>query len=104
MAMSSGEGDDVAVVTQEDDLSRQRRKRAARLLGSPRSRLEDNRVQAVLADALAAIEQRGDDFDVQGYLVDHGHGRQTVQTVLAHLGLGEVRHPSRGQSPWRGAW
>ena len=102
--MDSDQGHEVPVDRQEDDLSRQRRKRAARLVNQPPSPFEDSRVRAVLADALAAIEQRGGDFDVEWYLVDHGHSPETVQTVLAHLGLVNLTHPSGGPSPFRSRW
>jgi hypothetical protein len=104
MAMSPREGDEVAVGGQDDELSRQRRKRAARLAEESPSRFDDSRVRAVLADVLAAIEQRGGDFDVERYLVDHRHDQETVQRVLAQLGLSEVRHPSGWPPASRGRW
>src|SRR3954447_18506079 len=98
--MSSGDSDEVQFARQDDDddLSRQRRKRAARLVEAT-SGFEDSRVQAVVADALAAIEQRDGSFDVERYLVDHGHTSETITMVLTRLGLTDLRHPSGRPSP-----
>lgn len=69
----------------DDDLSRQRRKREARLLDSPVPAFPAMTVADVVADVLAATDQGQEAIDVPGYLAGQGHDWETIKTVVAYL-------------------
>lgn len=69
----------------DDDLSRQRRKREARLLDGPIPDFPALTVADVVADVLAASDQGEDALDVPTYLAEQGHSWQTIETVVAYL-------------------
>jgi hypothetical protein len=69
----------------DDDLSRQRRKRQARLLDRPVPDFPELTVADVVADVLAASDEGHAPLDVPSYLTEHGHSWTTIETVLAYL-------------------
>lgn len=68
----------------DDDLSRQRRKREARLLDGEVPDFPGLTVADVVADVLAASNAPGR-FDVLDYLVERGHTSMTITTVVEYL-------------------
>lgn len=87
----------------EDDLSRQRRKREARLLDQPVDGFSDLTIADLVADVLAASDEGRAVLDVPTYLAKQGHGWPTIQVVIGYLerhglhpaaalkGVGDVR-------------
>jgi hypothetical protein len=73
------------VWTGDDDLSRQRRKREARLLDSNVPDFPGLTVADVVADVLAASNDGRSAFDVPDYLVERGHTSMTIETVVDYL-------------------
>ena len=69
----------------DDDLSRQRRKREARLLDSEVLDFPGLTVADVVADVLAASNEGHAAFDVPNYLVERGHTSMTITTVVGYL-------------------
>ncbi|HET6920038.1 MAG TPA: hypothetical protein VFI46_11310 [Jiangellaceae bacterium] len=69
----------------DDDLSRQRRKRQARLLDRPVPDFPALTVADIVADVLAASDEGHAPLDVPGYLTEHGHSSTTIETVVAYL-------------------
>lgn len=78
-----------------DDLSRQRRKREARLLGGEVAGFPGLTVADVVADVLAASNEGDAAFDVPDYLMERGHTSMTIKTVVGYL--------QRDQPPLRAA-
>jgi hypothetical protein len=78
----------------DDDLSRQRRKRQARLLDRPVHDFPALTVADVVADVLAASDEGHAPLDVPGYLTERGYSWTTIETVVAYL---------QGQPPVRPA-
>jgi hypothetical protein len=84
------DGTEAAGIEAGDDLSRQRRKREARLLAQVVPDDPTLTVGDLVADVLAAVataraEDGEPEVDVAHYLAERGHGRGTVATVLAYL-------------------
>jgi hypothetical protein len=69
----------------DDDLSRQRRKREARLLDGDVPDFPGLTVADVVADVLAASNDGRAAFDVPNYLVERGHTSMTIKTVVEYL-------------------
>lgn len=69
----------------DDDLSRQRRKREARLLDGEVPDFPGLTVADVVADVLAASNQGDAAFDVPDYLAERGHTSMTITTVVEYL-------------------
>jgi hypothetical protein len=69
----------------DDDLSRQRRKRQARLLDRPVLDFPALTVADVVADVLAASDEGHAPLDVPSYLTERGHSSTTIETVVAYL-------------------
>ena len=69
----------------DDDLSRQRRKREARLLDGEVPDFPGVTVADVVADVLAASNEGHAAFDVPNYLVERGHTSMTITTVVGYL-------------------
>ena len=69
----------------DDDLSRQRRKREARMLDGEVPDFPGLTVADVVADVLAASNEGGAAFDVPDYLVERGHTSMTIKTVVEYL-------------------
>jgi hypothetical protein len=69
----------------DDDLSRQRRKREARLLDRELPDFPGVTVADVVADVLAASSEGHAALDVPGYLVERGHTSTTITTVVDYL-------------------
>ena len=74
--------------TGDDDLSRQRRKREARLLDGEVPDFPGLTVADVVADVLAASNEGHATFDVPNYLVERGHTSMTITTVVDYLQRG----------------
>ena len=68
-----------------DDLSRQRRKREARLLDGEVPDFSGLTVADVVADVLAASDGGHAALDVPSYLLERGHTRTTITTVVDYL-------------------
>jgi hypothetical protein len=69
----------------DDDLSRQRRKREARLLDGEVPDFPGLTVADVVADVLAASNEGHAPFDVSDYLVERRHTSMTIRTVVEYL-------------------
>jgi hypothetical protein len=69
----------------DDDLSRQRRRREARLLDGKVPEFPGLTVADVVADVLAASNEGHATFDVPNYLVELGHTSTTIKTVVEYL-------------------
>jgi hypothetical protein len=69
----------------DDDLSRQRRKREARLLDRQLPGFAGVTVADVVADVLAASDEGRVPLDVPGYLAERGHNSTTITTVVDYL-------------------
>jgi hypothetical protein len=83
--------------TGDDDLSRQRRKREARLLDGEVPDFPGLTMADVVADVLAASDDGRAAFDVPNYLVEHGHTSMTIRSVVEYLQ--GSRPPFRGSGP-----
>jgi hypothetical protein len=81
----------------DDDLSRQRRKREARLLDGEVPDFPGLTVADVVADVLAASNGGNAAFDVPNYLVERGHTSMTITTVVDYLQ--RDRPPQRAAAP-----
>lgn len=81
----------------DDDLSRQRRKREARLLDGELPDFPGLTMADVVADVLAASDDGHAALDVPDYLVERGHTSTTITTVVGYLQRNrppfEARHP-----------
>lgn len=84
---------DPGAVGPNDELARQRQKRAARR-GFRSPELPEAELRVLRNRCLGAIEESGGTFDVRAYLVRNGHSGETIETVLAHLQVAERTHPS----------
>jgi hypothetical protein len=80
----------------DDDLSRQRRKREARLLDRHVVDFPALTVADVVADVLAASDSGETALDVPRYLAGQGHGWQTIETVVGYL---QRQDPSNRPGP-----
>jgi methyl coenzyme M reductase subunit C-like uncharacterized protein (methanogenesis marker protein 7) len=80
----------------DDDLSRQRRKREARLLAGDVPDFPGVTVADVVADVLAASDEGHSALDVRSYLAERGHTSTTIKTVVDYL--------QRQRPPLRAAW
>jgi hypothetical protein len=69
----------------DDDLSRQRRKRDARLLDGEVPEFPGLTMADVVADVLAASNEGHAAFDVPSYLAERGHTSTTITTVVEYL-------------------
>jgi hypothetical protein len=69
----------------EDDLSRQRRRREARLLDRPVDGFAGLTVADVVADALAASDEGRVPINLPAYLAQQGHTWQTIEAVVSYL-------------------
>ena len=69
----------------DDDLSRQRRKREARLLDGEVPDFPGVTVADVVADVLAASNEGHSALDVPSYLAASGHTPTTIKTVVGYL-------------------
>lgn len=69
----------------EDDLSRQRRKREARLLDRAVEGFAGVTVADLVADVLAASDEGRVSLDVPAYLAGQGHGWETIEFVVGYL-------------------
>ncbi len=81
----------------DDEVARQRRKRAEALLDRPVADFDELTLRDVLMSVLAANEESQGPFDVDRFLTERGHAWQTVEMVLASLELFD-RHPSSPRS------
>lgn len=73
-----------------DDLSRQRQKRAARLLNRAAVQFDDVDLKEVVVSVRGATEDRGVRLDACRFLAE----QQTIDVVLAYLSLEGIAHPS----------
>src|SRR5437868_125692 len=78
----------------DDDLARQRRKRAARELDRPVPEDPEMTLRDVVRCAISAIEEAGDDFEACQFLAARGHTPETIEAVMAQLDLHHPDHPS----------
>lgn len=69
----------------EDDLSRQRRKREARLLDQPVAGFVGLTVADIVAEVLAVTDEGRVTFNVPAYLAEQGHDWQTIEAVVGYL-------------------
>jgi hypothetical protein len=69
----------------DDDLSRQRRKRDARVLDGDVPNFPGLTVADVVADVLAASNDGPAPLDVPRYLAERGHTSTTIRIVVEHL-------------------
>lgn len=69
----------------EDDLSRQRRKREARLLDQPVAGFAGFTVADVVAEVLAASDEGRSALNVPAYLAEQDHEWQTIEAVVGYL-------------------
>jgi hypothetical protein len=69
----------------DDELSRQRRKREARLLDRQLPDFAGVTVADVVADVLAASDEGRAPLDVPRYLAEHGHTSTTITTIVDYL-------------------
>jgi hypothetical protein len=83
--------------TGDDDLSRQRRKREARVLDGQVPDFPGLTVADVVADVLAASDDGRAVFDVPHYLVEQGHTSMTIRSVVDYLR--RSRPSFRGSGP-----
>ena len=81
----------------DDDLSRQRRKREARLLDGEVPDFPGLTVADVVAEVLAASNEDHAAFDVSNYLVEQGHTSRTINTIVDYIQRN--RPPVRGSGP-----
>ena len=81
----------------DDDLSRQRRKRDARLLDGEVPEFPGLTVADVVADILAASDEGDATLDVPSYLVARGHTSTTIKTVVEYVQ--RQRPPLRAAGP-----
>ena len=86
----------IGAVMGDDDLSRQRRKREARLLDGEIPDFPGVTVADVVADVLAASNEGHSALDVPSYLAERGHTSTTIKTVVDYL--------QRQRPPLRAAW
>ena len=84
--------------TGDDDLSRQRRKREARLLDREVPDFPGVTVADVVADVLAAGTEGHSALDVPGYLAERGHTSTTIKTVVDYLQRQQPPHHAAGPS------
>jgi hypothetical protein len=89
--------------TGDDDLSRQRRKREARLLDGQVPDHPSVTVGDLVADVLAASHDGHAALDVPQYLLERGHTPTTVATVVGYLQRHRLLQPVTGQSGSTGA-
>lgn len=82
----------------DDDLSRQRRKREARLLDGGVADFPGVTVADVVADVLAASDEGDAALDVPSYLLERGHTRTTITTVVDYLQRQRPRPRAAGPS------
>ena len=87
----------------DDDLSRQRRKREARLLDRQVPDHPGITVGELVADVLAASHDGPAALDVPRYLLERGHAPTTVTTVVGYLERHQLLQPVTGQSGSTGA-
>ncbi|HEY3139893.1 MAG TPA: hypothetical protein VGJ86_02125 [Acidimicrobiales bacterium] len=86
----------------DDDLSRQRRKRDARLLDQRVAEFPAMTLADVVADVLAASDGGREALDVPGYLAAEGHGWRTIESVVGYLqrqGLADPPDPQQLRLP-----
>lgn len=69
----------------EDDLSRQRRKREARLLDQPVTGFAGLIVADIVAEVLAVTDEGRAMLNVPAYLAEQGHDWQTIEAVVGYL-------------------
>jgi hypothetical protein len=81
-----------------DDLSRQRRKREARLLDGEVPDFSGLTVADVVADVLAASDEGHAALDVPSYLLERGHTPTTITTVVDYLQRHRPPHGAAGPS------
>lgn len=77
-----------ALAAGDDDLSRQRRKREARLLARPVAGFPELTLRQVVAAVLEAGEASRQSHQVERFLTEQGHSWETIEMVLAYLGPG----------------
>ena len=71
----------------EDEVTRQRLKHRAAFLERPVSGFPGMTLGQTVASVVAATEEAEGVLDVQRFLADEGHSWQTIESVLAYLGL-----------------
>jgi hypothetical protein len=79
----------------DDELSRQREKRTTALLARCVPGFSGLTFGQTLAGVVLAAEQAPGTLDVERFLAGEGHDRRTIESILAYLGPGALRHPSR---------
>jgi len=84
--------------TGDDDLSRQRRKREARLLDGEVPDFPGLTMADLVADVLAASNDGRAAFDVPNYLGAQGHTAMTIRYVVGYLHRN--RPPFRDYGPY----
>ena len=78
----------------DDQVGRQRRKRAMALLDRPVANFDDLTLDDVLRSVVAATEESKGPLDVEGFLTERGHAWQTVEMVLSCLRFVDIHEPS----------
>ena len=68
-----------------DEVARQRRKRAVAQLDRPVAGFDDLSLNDVLRSVVAATHECDGPLDVEGFLTERGHPWQTVEMVLVCL-------------------
>jgi hypothetical protein len=91
---------------QDDDLSRQRRKRDDRLLAQalpddPGVTLGDVVAEVAAVVATASDGTAGPEIDVPEYLARQGHSWTTIEAVVAYLNRGNGSPVAPPQPGWR---
>jgi hypothetical protein len=81
----------------DDDLSRQRRKRDARLLDGQVPGHPGTTVGELVADVLAASHESRAALDVPHYLLERGHTPTTATTIVGYLQRHRLLQPIVGQ-------
>jgi hypothetical protein len=79
----------------DDELSRQREKRAAALLARWVPGFSGLTFGQTVAGVVLAAEHTPGPLDVERFLAGQGHDRRTIESVLAYLGPDALPHPSR---------
>jgi hypothetical protein len=79
----------------DDELSRQREKRATALLARWVPGVSGLTFGQTVAGVVQAAEQSSGPLDVERLLAGQGHDRRIIESVVAYLDRDALRHPSR---------
>ena len=85
-------------IDEGDQVARQRRKRAAALLDRSVAGFDDLTLEDVVRSVIAATDEATGPLDVEQFLIDRGHGWQTIEMVQTCLTFVD-RHESSPSPP-----